>query len=40
MKKFIRQVGENKYKFGRTLEPYEAITIGVILIVLIILILL
>ena len=40
MKKFIRQVGENKYRFERKLEVYEAILIGVVLIVLITLILL
>ena len=40
MKKTIRQIGENKYRFERKLEVYEYITIGVILIVLITLILL
>ena len=40
MKKTIRQIGENKYRFERKLEKYEYITIGVVLIVLIILILL
>ena len=40
MKKTIRQIGENKYRFGRELEIYEYITIGFVLLVLIILILL
>ena len=40
MKKFIRQIGENKYRFERKLNIIEYITIGAILLVLIILILL
>ena len=40
MKKTIRQIGENKYRFERKLEVYETILIGVVLIVLITLILL
>jgi len=40
MKKTIRQIGENKYRHERKLELYEAILIGIVLIVLITLILL
>ena len=40
MKKTIRQIGENKYRFERKFEVYEAIIIGVVLIILITLILL
>ena len=40
MKRTIRQIGENKYRFERKLDFIEYITIGAILLVLIILILL